>query len=71
MYYYQQIRRRHGPKSPDRAGRHRGNPDSYFRRRRPLTSHGTAEWASDLLLRVWGMLGKQGLTLARTPSVPR
>jgi type IV secretion system protein VirD4 len=40
----------------------------YFRRRGPLTSHGTAEWASDKLLRAWGMLGKQGLILARTLS---
>jgi type IV secretion system protein VirD4 len=40
----------------------------YFRRRRALTSHGTAEWASDKLLRAWGMLGKQGLILARTLS---
>jgi type IV secretion system protein VirD4 len=40
----------------------------YFRRRPALTSHGTAEWASDKLLRAWGMLGKQGLILARTLS---
>ena len=40
----------------------------YYRRRGPLTSHGTAEWASDKLLRAWGMLGKQGLILARTLS---
>lgn len=36
------------------------------RRRKVLTSCGTAEWASDKLLSAWGMLSNQGLILGRT-----
>lgn len=39
------------------------------RRWRPAgTAFGNAQWASDRLLRAWGMLGKQGLILGRTLS---
>jgi type IV secretion system protein VirD4 len=42
---------------------------AYLRRRRAtLTAFGKAEWASDKLLRAWGMLGRQGLVLGRTLS---
>ena len=38
----------------------------WCRRRIRLTAFGIAEWASDKLLRAWGMLGRQGLVLGRT-----
>ena len=38
----------------------------WCRRRARLTAFGKAEWASDKLLRSWGMLGRQGLVLGRT-----
>ena len=43
----------------------------YFRRRRPKlsqTAHGTAAWATGMMLQAAGMIGGKGLVLGRTQS---